>query len=99
MPHAQGNPRLATVLALGAACVLPFVDAMVKWLVADYPIVMVAWARMGLIAVILGATGGAQIGARIFKPVAWRLQVLRGASAVVGTLFVFLGFKAMPLAE
>lgn len=72
---------------------------MVKHLVADYPIVMVAWARMGLIAVILGVGGGAQIGARMVKPVALRLQGLRGVSAVLGTLFVFLGFRIMPLAE
>jgi drug/metabolite transporter (DMT)-like permease len=96
---AHGNPRAATALALGAAFVLPFVDAMVKQLVAEYPIVMVAWARMGLIAVILGVVGGAQVGARMLKPVAWRLQVLRGVSAVLGTVFVFLGFRAMPLAE
>ena len=61
---AHGNPRAATALALGAAFVLPFVDAMVKQLVAEYPIVMVAWTRMGLIAVILGVVGGAQVGAR-----------------------------------
>jgi drug/metabolite transporter (DMT)-like permease len=91
--------RLATVFALGAALVLPCVDAMVKWLVADYPIVMVAWARMGLVAVVLGVIGGSQIGLRMLRPAAWRLQVLRGASAVLGTVMVFLGFRAMPLAE
>ena len=72
---------------------------MVKWLVADYPVVMVAWVRMGLITVVLGIIGGSQIGGRMLRPVAWRLQVLRGASAVLGTVMVFLGFRAMPLAE
>jgi drug/metabolite transporter (DMT)-like permease len=95
----QDDRRLATVFALGAAVVLPCVDAMVKWLVADYPVVMVAWARMGLISVALGAVGGWQIGRRMLQPAAWRLQVLRGASAVLGTVMVFLGFRAMPLAE
>ena len=90
---------MATLCALGAAFVLPCVDAMVKWLVADYPVVMVAWVRMGVIAVVLGVSGASQIGIRVLRPVAWRLQILRGASAVLGTVMVFLGFRAMPLAE
>ena len=89
--------RLATLFALGAAFVLPCVDAMVKWLVADYPVVMVAWARMGVIAVVLGVVGGSQIGLRMLRPTAWRLQAVRGASAVLGTVMVFLGFP-LPMA-
>src|SRR3954447_15558494 len=87
-----GNPRLAAALALGAAFVLPVADAMMKTLVVEYPVVMVAWARMGLIVVFLGIVGGAQIGARMVRPVSWRLQLLRGFSAVLGTSFILLGF-------
>ena len=95
----EDDRRLATLFALGAAVVLPCVDAMVKLLVADYPVIMVAWVRMGLIAAVLGVVGGSQIGFRMLRPIAWRLQILRGASAVLGTVMVFLGFRAMPLAE
>jgi drug/metabolite transporter (DMT)-like permease len=98
-PRPQDNRRLATLFALGVAFVLPCVDAMVKWLVVDYPVVLVAWVRMGLIAIVLGVIGGSQIGMRMLRPVALRLQLLRGASAVLGTVMVFLGFRAMPLAE
>ena len=98
-PYAHGNLRLAAALAFGAACVLPIADAMMKTLVVDYPIAMVAWARMGLIVLFLGIVVGPQVGLRMLRPVAWRLQVLRGTSAVVGTTFVLLGFRAMPLAE
>jgi drug/metabolite transporter (DMT)-like permease len=35
----------------------------------------------------------------MLRPTAWRLQILRGACAVLGTVMVFLGFRAMPLAE
>lgn len=98
-PYAHGNPRVAAALALGAAFVLPIADAMLKTLVVDYPIAMVAWARMGLIVVFLGIVVGPQVGLRILRPVAWRLQVLRGFSGVLGTSFVLLGFRAMPLAE
>lgn len=93
------NPGLAIALAIAASFVLPVVDAMVKHLVADYPVVMVAWVRMGLIVVFLGIVGGARLGMRMLRPVAWRLQVLRGACAVLGTVMVFMGFRTMPLAE
>jgi drug/metabolite transporter (DMT)-like permease len=95
----EDDRRLATLYALGAALVLPCVDAMVKWLVVDYPVVMIAWVRMGVIAGVLGVIGGSQIGFRMLRPAAWRLQILRGAFAVLGTVMVFLGFRAMPLAE
>ena len=91
--------RRAIALAIATAIVLPVVDAMVKRLVADYPVVMVAWVRMGLIVVFLGIVGGARLGTRMLRPVAWRLQILRGLSAVLGTVMVFLGFRAIPLAE
>jgi drug/metabolite transporter (DMT)-like permease len=95
----EDDRRLATLYALGAALVLPCVDAMVKWLVVDYPVVMIAWVRMGVIAGVLGVIGGSQLGIRMLRPAAWRLQILRGAFAVLGTVMVFLGFRAMPLAE
>lgn len=98
-PYANSNPRLAMGFALAAAMVVPFVDAIAKWLVADYPVTMVAWARMGFITLILGAVGSAQVGARLVRPAAWRLQVLRGLASVVGTLCAFFGFRFMPLAE
>jgi len=97
---AQGGLRLAMFLALGAAIILPFADAMAKRLVVEYPVAMIAWARMGVITSVLGVLGAAQIGAaRMLRPVAWRLQLLRGAAAVLGTAMAFLGFRAMPLAE
>jgi len=98
-PGPHGSLRFASFLALGSAVMLPFADAMAKTLVVDYPIAMVAWARMAVMSLALGIAGGAQIGARVLRPVAWRLQVLRGAAAVLGTVMVFLGFRAMPLAE
>ena len=61
------------MFALGAAIVLPCVDAMVKWLVVDYPVVMIAWVRIGLIAVVLGAIGGSKLGMRMLQQNAWRL--------------------------
>jgi len=98
-PYANSHPRLAMGFALAASMVVPFADVIAKWLVAEYPVAMVSWARMGFITLILGAVGSAQIGRRLVRPHAWRLQVLRGLSAVIGTSAAFLGFRAMPLAE
>ena len=93
------NIRLALALAMVSATVLPFVDAMVKILVRDYPVIMVAWARMGVSALFLGLLGARQVGTTIWRPKAPRLQVIRGLAAVWGTSFAFLGFRYMPLAE
>ncbi len=85
--------------ALAASIVVSFADVFAKWLVAEYPVVMVCWSRMGFITLILGAVGTAQLGPRIVRPNALRLQVLRGLASVVGTSAAFLGFRLMPLAE
>jgi drug/metabolite transporter (DMT)-like permease len=87
------------LLAITSASLLPVVDAMVKILVQDHSVVMVAWVRMGLSALFLGTLAAQKNGLAIFKPVAWRLQALRGLAAVLGTGMVFLGFRVLPLAE
>lgn len=75
------------------------VDTIVKSLVVDYPVLMVAWARMGLICLILGVTGWWQIGPKVIASKAWPVHCGRGASAVFGTTMAFEGFRTMPLAE
>jgi drug/metabolite transporter (DMT)-like permease len=87
------------LLAIISASLLPMVDAMVKILVQDYSVVMLAWVRMGLSALFLGSLAFRKEGLLGLRPVALRLQTLRGVAAVMGTSFVFLGFRVMPLAE
>lgn len=87
------------LFALSASVVVSFADVIAKWLVMEYPVAMVSWARMGFITLILGTVGTVQLGPRIVRPNAWRLQVLRGLSSVIGTSAAFLGFRLMPLAE
>ena len=100
MTHRQeGRTGLAMMLALGSALILPFVDAMVKILVVDYSVAMIAWVRMGFSALVLGSIAYRGMGTKAFQPAAPKLQVLRGLSAVVGTTMAFLGFRYMPLAE
>lgn len=92
------NRRIA-LLAISSAVLLPVVDAMAKWLVRDYPVVMVAWARMGLVAVMMAAWAVPTRGWVILRPQAPRLQVLRGLASVLGTSMFFLGVRHLPLAE
>jgi drug/metabolite transporter (DMT)-like permease len=87
------------LLAVTSASLLPVVDVMVKVLVQDYSVVMLAWVRMGLSALFLGCLAAPKSGLAMFKPVAWRLQILRGCAAVLGTAMAFLGFRILPLAE
>lgn len=87
------------VLALAAALVLSLADAMVKWLVRDYPVVMIAWSRMALVTLFLFVTNVRSLGWRLLTPVAWRLQIARGAAAVLGNGMFLLGVRYMPLAE
>lgn len=87
------------VLALTAALVLSGADAMVKWLVRDYPVIMIAWSRMALVTLFLFTLHVRALGGRLFRPVAWRLQVARGAAAVLGNGMFLLGVRYMPLAE
>lgn len=95
----QYVPARAATFAVAAAIVLPFVDTIVKTLVTDYSITMVAWVRMGLISLFLGGIGAASVGPAILRPNSLKLQVMRGLAAVLGTSMVFLGFRFMPLAE
>lgn len=95
----NNKPMLAAAFALGSAVVLPFVDSMVKVLLVTYPIAMVACARFGISTLFLAIIVVRRQGPAALIPNAWRLQTLRALSAVFGTLFVFEGFRTMPLAE
>lgn len=79
------------VLALTAALVLSGAHAKVKWLVRDYPVVMIAWARTALVTLFLFTIHVRAPGGRLFRPVAWRLQTVRGAAAVLGNSMFLLG--------
>ncbi len=95
----MSTQKKIALLAVTSACLLPLVDAMVKILVQDYSVVMLAWVRMALSALFLGSLASRQHGFGIFKPTALRMQILRGLAAVMGTTLVFLGFRVLPLAE
>lgn len=95
----QHQPSRAMLFALACAVVLPFADVIIKILVDDYPVVMIAWVRMGLTTLMLGSLGAASMGPAILRPVARQRQVYRGLAIVLATTMIFIGFHRMPLAE
>ncbi len=50
-------------------------------------------------SLILGAVTFPQIGKDLFKPVAWRLQIVRAVLAVVATALFYQGLSVLPLGE
>lgn len=87
-------------LSIGSAIALSVVDLIVKLLVKDgYPIVMLAWDRLGIIAVVLGTLCVSRRSVRGTIPRAPVMQLIRGLAAAVGTIAVFKGLQVIPLGQ
>lgn len=94
-----GRTGLAISFALASALVLATMDAFTKLLVRDYPVVMVAWARFGVMAMLYGAISWRSFGWRMFRPQRMRVQCLRAAAVVFATLAFNEALIVLPLAE
>jgi drug/metabolite transporter (DMT)-like permease len=95
----SGRTGLAISCALVSALVLSTMDACTKLLVQDYPVVMVAWARFGVMAVLYGAISWRGFGWRMFRPQRMRVQCLRAVAVVFATLAFNEALIHLPLAE
>jgi len=98
-PDFAGRTGLAISCALASAAVLSTMDAFTKLLVQDYPVVMVAWARFGVMALLYGAISWSSFGWRLFRPQRMRVQCLRAAAVVFATLVFNEALIVLPLAE
>jgi len=90
---------LAISFALASALLLATMDAFTKLLVQDYPVLMVAWARFGVMAILYGAISVRSFGWRMFRPLSLRTQCLRAAAVIFATLAFYEGLIVLPLAE
>ena len=95
----SGRAGLAISFALASTVVLATMDAFTKLLVQDYPVVMVAWARFGVMALLYGAISWRSFGWRMFRPQRMRVQCLRATVVVFATLAFYEGLIVLPLAE
>jgi drug/metabolite transporter (DMT)-like permease len=93
------NRRKAMWFAVVSAVVLAGADGVVKLLVAQYPLLMVAWIRFGAMALIMGLYAWRHHGLRLFRPHAWKLQTARAVMAVIAIVLFFSGLKRLPLPE
>ena len=90
---------LAISFALASAVVLATMDAFTKLLVRDYPVLMVAWARFGVMAMLYGAISCRRFGWRMFRPQRMKAQCVRAAAVIFATLAFYEGLIVLPLAE
>jgi drug/metabolite transporter (DMT)-like permease len=95
----NGSAGLAISFALASAMVLATMDAFAKLLVQDYPVLMVAWARFGVMAILYGAISWSSFGWRMFRPHHMRVQCIRATVVVFATLAFYNGLIVLPLAE
>ena len=93
------SPALGISFMLAATVFYSLSDALGKWLVADYPILQVAWLR-NVVGLIL-LTAVAVIGGRIMQLRTQRLgwHFLRSMISLTVTVCMFYGLKHITLAE
>lgn len=95
----SGSPLAAVALMATAMLLLSSLDALAKYLVADYPVLLVSWARYASHLAIFGLVTAATHGLRVLKTGRLGLHVLRGL-LLVGVTASFIGATSMiPLAE
>jgi drug/metabolite transporter (DMT)-like permease len=91
---------LGALVAVLAMLCFASMDAIAKWLVADYPIGQMMWVRYGIFSVfawlVVRRRGGLRAAFRSTRPV---LQASRALLAVIESAVFVLAFRYLPLAE
>jgi drug/metabolite transporter (DMT)-like permease len=98
-PAKPGNLSLGALYTVLAMLAFASMDAMSKWLVADYAIGQLMWIRYGvfcLFAWVVVRRRGLVAAARTQRP--W-LQGLRALRAAVESVVFVLAFRYLPLAD
>lgn len=98
MPLTLSATQKGILAILVATALLSSMDAMSKVLTARYDALFVVWARYMGQAVFTLIVFAPRLS-RVMATRRLRLQVVRSALLFVATIFFFLGFKLMPLAE
>jgi len=96
---ARQSPAQGIALYTGGVAVLCIMDAMIKWLSADYPIAQIVFFRasIGLVPTLVMLLRPPGLQALRTQKVGAHL--LRGVVGVIGTFGFFWAFAVMPLAD
>ncbi|HLI13387.1 MAG TPA: DMT family transporter [Alphaproteobacteria bacterium] len=93
------NARLGIAYMLGSAFLFNIVNALAKWLSADYSIIEITFFRsfFAFIPCLIAVASGPGIGAlRTQRP--W-LHLFRGSAGFTSTLLAFTSFSLLPIAD
>ena len=101
-PHATSRPIAlleAVLFLLGAQLVFTLVDATGKYLVREFPVVTVVWARYFFHFVFMAVYLGARWQPGLLETKRLGLHVARGVTLVVFAICLFAALKYLPQAE
>lgn len=92
-------PALGIAFMLASTLFYSLADALSKWLVADYPILQVAWLRnfFGMVILAAFALTGGRLAQLRTQRMPWHL--LRSFISITVTVCMFYALKHIPLAE
>jgi drug/metabolite transporter (DMT)-like permease len=99
-PRSSSNTALGALFTVLAMLGFASMDAISKWLVADYSIGQMMWIRYAVFCVfawlVVRRRGGFVVALRTSRPI---LQIVRALLAVVESATFVLAFRYLPLAD
>ena len=96
---AADRPLVGILLMLGAMSVVPFMDAIAKYLSAHIPILQLVWARYFFHFCLIFPVALLRYGPRRLVPARPLLQLVRGGLLLASTVLFFAAIARMPLAD
>ncbi len=99
MPVRRNSPLIGIGFMLAATVFFALADALAKWLVADYPVIQVAWLRSLLGLLLVGGVALASARGRLLRTDRPGWHVFRGILSVGISISMFYGIKHIALAE
>lgn len=98
-PGASENHLAGILLIVAAMMVVPFMDALAKFLSDRYSILQLTWARFFFHLSILAPIVLYRHGAAALRPARPLLQLLRSAFTLLATILFFAAIARMPIAD
>lgn len=94
------NATLTGILLLVAGFqIVPIMDAIAKWLSADYPVLQISWARFFFHLLLMAPLVFWRYGLGVFRLPHQGLQLLRGGFLLGATIAFFTALSELPMAD